>query len=291
MNKIYNRYIKSDNSLDLIYAKKDKLFQKMKYLCDTYWELDKFDREEETKFFENEKELKNIGKQIFKNFNIKNINIEKFIDVCSAPGIYSKILLKKFTNSIGYGISLPINEGGIPFIINNERFNIIYKNIMDENYNLSINDKLDLGIGSCVSYTFDAKNAYFLNLDLIFKSLILILSNLKPNGNLIINLTIKNIDLAFNIINILNNMFSSFKLWKSSTIWVTKKTFYYFGYNFKNNFKEDILLDLIKRIRNNNDNINNQFIGTLKNYKKIYNQMKHIYNIRINAWEKLIAAN
>jgi hypothetical protein len=65
------------------------------------------------------------------------------------------------------------------------------------------NLKLDLGLASCVSYQHDAKNAFFLNMELIVKSLMLILPNLRKEGNLIINMTIKNVELAFNMVNIL----------------------------------------------------------------------------------------
>jgi 23S rRNA U2552 (ribose-2'-O)-methylase RlmE/FtsJ len=274
---------------DLIIAKNDILFKKMKFIGDKFWELDVFKREVGETFFENNNNLEIIGNEIFNDFNIKNPNY--FLDVCSAPGIYSKIFLENFDKSVGYGISLPVEEGGVPFIINNNRFNIIYKNILDKDFNLLLDHKLDLGIASCVSYKYDAKSAYLLNINLILKSLTIIFRNLKKNGNIIINLTMKNIDLAFNIINILNTMFKKFKLWKSKTIWATKKTFYYFGYNFKKNYKENILEDLIERIKYDNDSINNQFLGSNHNYLKIYNQMKHIYNIKINAWNKLINEN
>lgn len=271
---------------DLIIAKNDILFKKMKFIGDKFWELDVFDREVDKTFFENNNDLNIIGNEILNDFNIKKLNY--FLDVCSAPGIYAKIFLDNFDKLIGYGISLPVEEGGVPFIINNNRFHIIYKNILDKDFNLLLDHKLDLGIASCVSYTYDAKTAYLLNIKLIIKSLTMIFNNLNKNGNIIINLTMKNIDLAFNIINILNTLFKKFKLWKSKTIWSTKKTFYYFGYNFNNNYKENIFENLLERIKYDNDPINNQFLGSNHNYLKIYNQMKNIYNIKINAWNKLI---
>jgi hypothetical protein len=270
---------------NFISAKNDNLFRKMKHIGDKYWELDKFEREVNTDFFEDNEDLEIIGNEILSHFNIKNPKI--FLDVCAAPGIYSKLFLNNFNKLIGYGISLPTDEGGVPFIINDDRFNIIYKNILDKEFNLSLNKKIDFGIASCVSYKYDAKTSYFLNMELIIKSLIIILENLKKNGNLIINLTMKNIDLAFNIIKILNTMFLKFKLWKSKTIWATKKTFYYFGYKFKKNNK-DMLENIVERVKHDKDSINNQFLGDYQEYLKIYNQMKNIYKIKIHAWEKLI---
>jgi 23S rRNA U2552 (ribose-2'-O)-methylase RlmE/FtsJ len=294
MNSFNNRrYINNKK----IIAHKDKLFRKMKYLGDTYWHLEPFERESNTKFIENNEELYKIGHEILEN--IKNIKINNFVDICSAPGIYSELILNNFDNTYGIGISLPVQDGGIPFApfnINNKKFKAIYENIMKPDYKLELNkiyknkkiSKIDFGMASCVSYEYDAKNAYFLNLDLIIKSLILILSNLKKNGNLIINLTIKNIDLAFNIINLLNHLFNKFKLWKSETVWTTKKTFYYFGYGFKNNFNVKFFNDLYQKIRNDKDPVNNEFLGSEIEYNKIYKQMKYIYLIRIKAWHKLI---
>lgn len=275
-----------------IEAKKDKLFNKMKYLAKKNWKLDTFEREQDNKFVEDEEQLTKVGQEIFDNFGLKKSPIKLFADICSAPGMYSKIVLDGSNDTIGIGVSLPVEEGGVPFTIKNERFKIFYKNILDKNYKLELNEdkglKLDLGMASCVSYQHDAKNAFFLNMELIVKSLMLILPNLKKGGNLIINMTIKNVELAFNIVNILSKLFDNFKLWKSPTVWSTKNTFYFFGYDFKNNYNSDTLLNLVESIKYDHNPINNQFMGTKQEYDKIYQQMKQVYITRINAWEKLI---
>jgi hypothetical protein len=161
---------------------------------------------------------------------------------------------------------------------------------LEKNYRLELSEplKLDLGLASCVSYQHDASNAFFLNMELILKSLNLILPNLKKGGNLIINMTIKNVELAFNLVNILSKNFENYKLWKSPNIWSTKNTFYFFGYGFKNSYNPDILTNVLERIKYDHDPINNNFEGTKEEYNKIYKQMKSVYIIRINAWEKLI---
>jgi hypothetical protein len=112
--------------------------------------------------------------------------------------------------------------------------------------------------------------------------------NLKSGGNLIINLTNKNDELSFNIVKILSSMFKTFKLWKSSNVWATKNTFYFFGYDFKENYSPEIFSNIIEKIKYKHEPINNRFIGTQDEYTKIYNQMKNIYIVRIKAWEKLI---
>lgn len=273
-----------------IEAKKDKLFGKMKYLSKKYWKLDTFEREQDDKFIENSEELEKVGKEIFDNFGLKKSNVKLFADICSAPGMYSKIILDTFDKTTGIGVSLPVEEGGVPFTITNTRYKTFYKNILEKNYRLELAEplKLDLGLASCVSYQHDASNAFFLNMQLILKSLNLILPNLKKGGHLIINMTIKNVELAFNLVNILSKNFDNYKLWKSSNVWATKNTFYFFGYGFKNSYNPEILNDVLERIKYDHDPINNNFEGTKEDYNQIYKQMKNVYITRIVAWEKLI---
>jgi len=278
--------------MTLIEAKKDKLFNKMKYLANKNWKLDTFEREQDNKFVEDEVQLQKVGQEIFDSFGLKKYNVKLFADICSAPGMYSNIVLDTWSKTTGIGISLPIEEGGVPYTINNSRYKIFYKNILDKTYKLELNEdknlKLDLGIASCVGYQYDAKNAFFLNMELIVKSLMLIFPNLKKGGNLIINMTIKNVELSFNIVNILAKLFKNFKLWKSPNVWATKNTFYFFGYDFKDNYESEILVNLIESIKVNNNLVNNQFIGTKEEYDKIYQQMKSVYITRIKAWEELV---
>ncbi len=279
--------------MSIIEAKKDKLFGKMKYLSRKHWKLDVFEREQDDKFVENSEQLLKVGQEIFDNFGLKKVNVKLFADICSAPGMYSKIILDSFDKTTGIGISLPVEEGGVPYTLKDSRYKIFYKNILEKNYKLELNDplKLDLGVASCVSYQHDAKNAFFLNMELIIKSMMLIFPNLKSGGNLIINMTIKNVELAFNIVNILSKLFDNFKVWKSPTVWATKNTFYFFGYGFKNNYKSEILSDIVERIKYEHDPINNHFEGTEAEYKLIYSQMKQVYITRIKAWEHLVSAS
>jgi len=232
----------------------------MKYLSKKYWKLDTFEREHEDKFVEDEKQLEKVGKEIFDNFGLGKSNVKLFADICSAPGMYSKIILDKFDKTTGIGVSLPVEEGGVPYTINNSRYKIFYKNILDKTYKLELSEplKLDLGLASCVSYQHDAKNAFYLNMQLILKSLMLIFPNLKSDGNLIINLTVKNVELAFNIVNTLSSMFKNFKLWKSPTVWATKNTFYFFGYGYKENYSPEILSNILEKIKYEHEPLNNQ---------------------------------
>ena len=78
---------------------------------------------------------------------------------------------------------------------------------LEKDYDMDIPKKLNLGIASCVSYQIKNTNAYQLNLKLILTSLLLLINNLESKGNLVINLTIKNINFAFNIVFILGKLF------------------------------------------------------------------------------------
>ena len=83
-------------------------------------------------------------------------------------------------------------------------------------------------------------------------------------------------------------MFNTFKLWKSSNIWSTKNTFYFFGYGFKDNYSSETFSNMLEMIKYKHSPINDHFTGTNEEYNTIYDQMKNIYKTRIKAWESLI---
>jgi len=266
----------------------NRLWKKQKYLVKKYYKQIEFERlSEDDSFIENNEELIKIGKEIL-NIIVKYTQIKKlyFIDICGAPGNYSKLLLKEYKNSKGIGISLPIEMGGVPFEIEDNNYKIFYKDILNKTYKLKLDKKVNLGIASCVSYTKDSKNAFRINLQLIFKSMLIILKNLETNGSMVINLTMKNIFFAFNIINLLNNLFNTIAIWKSKNVWADKNTFYFFGFGY--NKKEDII-NKIKNIQNilknkyfiKND-LFNKIIMSDKKYYIIEKHMESIYLVKIN---------
>lgn len=275
-------------------AKKNKLYNVMKDIINKYYYVDKFERIDSMKkeFVENKEELLDVGKEIFDNFNLKKYKIKLFLDICAAPGMYSKILMDNDNTTTGIGISLPTEKGGVPFEIDYDKYKIFYKDILEKSYEIEAPKKIDFGIASCVSYvdlTGDAVKTFFLNTELILTSCDMILSNLEKNGNMIINLSMKNINLCYNIINILSKYFDEIKLWKSDTIWSTKNTLYLFAYGFKNNYEKQSLRNYVEVIKNKNSDILNRFIGTTKEYNYIDNMMNKIFIIRINSWLKLLA--
>ena len=102
----------------------------------------------------------------------------------------------------------------------------------------------------------------------------------------------KNIYVAFNLVNIIGKYFGKVKLWKSSNTWGTKNTFYFFGYDFieRKNIIEE-LNNLFMLVGDEKNDIYNKFIGTKQEYEKINKLMKIIYHIRIDVWKKLIESS
>ncbi len=249
-----------------------------------------FNRIKDKKFVENEEELTKIGKEMFDSFDTKLKDIF-FLDICGAPGMYSKILIDR--NASGIGISLPPEKGGVEFNINDElksKYKFYYKDILEKQYKIELkrDKEFNLGLASCVSYI-ETKDAHALNLELIITSMNLILDHLQNNGDMIINLTMKNIYTCFNILDLILEQFDYIKLWKSSTVWADKYTFYVFCYNF-NKSKKINMLNYINRIKNYKDDFNNKYIGNNYNYNKINKMVNDIYIIRINAWLKNISS-
>jgi hypothetical protein len=272
---------------------KDKTYLFMKNLARKNYKLDSFDRVKEGKFIEDNEELQKVGEEIINNFiGNKKLKINFFADICAAPGNYSKIILDKFDVVTGIGISLAPEDGGVEFEIDDKKYKTLYKNILDKKYRLEIPEKLDLGMASCVSYQNDAKLANRLNIELIVKSIYLLLPNFKSGSNLIVNLTMKNIHLAFNLVNILRKYFKSIKLWKSHSVWGTKNTFYFFGYDFiENNNIADELNELYDKVKDEKNSIYEKFIGNNNDYNIVNSIMRTIYQVRIDVWKKLIEQN
>jgi hypothetical protein len=260
--------------------KNSKLWSLMRNISSTYYYLDKFERKQEDKFIENTDELTTVGKEIFNAFNFRHDEIY-FLDICGAPGMYSKILVEK--GGKGFSISLPPEKGGVEYIFKDDNYKIFYKDILDKEYQVECRKNINLGIASCVSYI-ESKNSHQLNLILILKSMEMMMNCLDNDGDMIINMTMKNIFSCFNIIDYLIEYFDEIKLWKSENVWATKNTFYIFCYGFK---KQEIKIKYLNEIHNENSDFNTKCINS-KNYYKINKMMQNIYKIRINAWINLI---
>jgi hypothetical protein len=266
---------------------KNNLFNIMKYIASTYYYMDKFERRDNEKFIENKTELTDIGKEMFQMFGLDTFDIKFFVDICAAPGMYSKIIFDDHGSQAqptGIGISLPPEKGGVKFEFNHNNYKQFYKDILEKQYKLELPKKLDFGMASCVSYINDSKRSHQLNMELIITSLNMIMNNLMIDGSLIINMSMKNIYTCYNILSILLEHFKRINLWKSSKICGTKNTFYIFCYDFKTNNYDNNMIKYINMIKDNNSEINNKFMGTREQYREISLLMETIYTVRINCW-------
>jgi hypothetical protein len=264
----------------ILSAKYEQLFIDMQKIFDESYVLQSsFDRYT-GKFVEDPTELYTIGNDLLIALGIDILSkIKRFIDICSAPGIYSSLLLKMTPNLVcGTGITLDISKGGEECVVNHPKYTILYKDILHDNISLY---KTDLVIASCVCYEYNKKKAYELNWKLIIKSIIIGLTHLKENGYLIVNLTLKNIDLSMTIINILSSVFNKYKLWKSKIIWANKQTFYFIGYEYSGD-------NIIKNLEEL-DIMSNRFHGSKEEYTKIWIKIIPIIKIRISALRKNIS--
>lgn len=192
---------------------------------------------------EHEEMLHDLFDELYQK-RLTNSNINNFLDICAAPGIYSKYILDKYPKSKGVGISLDPKEGGHEFkISNDDRYKKIYEDVhqiilppcKSNNVNPNILELMrspiyDLCITSCIPYSISAKSKD--EYKIIFKSLTICLNLLKENGMLIINFTFKNMMFAINFVYLLSLLFRRIKLFKSTKLWILQRTFYVIGYEY-----------------------------------------------------------
>ena len=266
-----------------------KIWNVMKQITTTYYYIDTFERQSKDVFVEDKDELTKVGKEMFDNFGIKK-DINFFVDVCAAPGMYSKLIFDNNHKVTGIGISLPPEKGGVEFNFIHDNYKQFYKDILEKQYRLEIPRKLDFGMGSCVSYIDDKKNSHILNIELIIKSIDIIMNNLNKGGNMIINMSMKNIYVCYNIIYLLQKYFGNIKLWKSSTVWGTKNTFYIFCYDFNSSYNNDII-KYIEDIKNKDSKFNTTIIGPKESFDRITQLLNPIYIVRINCWLNKLISN
>lgn len=211
---------------------------------------------------ENEQLLHNLFDELYQK-RLTKIQVNKFMDICAAPGVYSKYILDKYPTATGIGISLDPKEGGHEFKISllngrNNRYEKIYKDIFqistdteelrefDGNTStrrcIDEEEKYDLCMASCIPYNVSAKSKD--EYRIIFKSLTICLNSLKQNGTLIINFTFKDMIFAINFVYLVSLLFKRIKLFKSTKLWVMQRTFYVIGYEYNKN------KEVIDRINN-----------------------------------------
>lgn len=228
------------------------------------------------------------------NRNILHLNkykINSYLDICAAPGEYSKYLTDKLKCK-GVGITLPINNGGVNFNYNLENYTLIYLDVIKDFNTNFYNDKFDFIISGCLDMTHIKKRPYY-DINLWLSTLMLAFLNLNKNGIFAFKISFKYINFASNILYIFEMFFKHIKLFKSKDAIPYRSMFYVIGFGFKFNKK---YFDLLKEIhkRYNVELINNDMkdfkfklifddSNKLKYYKKI---LEIMFKIQINAIKK-----
>ena len=192
---------------------------------------------------ENQELLHDLFDELYQK-RLSNINVKYFLDICAAPGVYSKYILDKYPDASGVGISLDPKDGGHQFKIIDDQdlYQDRYQGIYQDVYQIDtfsskgvINTKYDLCMTSCIPYDTSAKTVN--QHRIIFKSLTVCLNSLKKNGTLIINFSFKDMIFAINFVYLISLLFKKIKLFKSTKLWILQRTFYVIGYDYQPNDK------------------------------------------------------
>jgi 23S rRNA U2552 (ribose-2'-O)-methylase RlmE/FtsJ len=226
---LFNRYLKIKDELgnrtDLEYLFKP-LNDKRKKDFDYYNYMRKLD--------ENELKLKNIT---------------SFLDICAAPGQYSKYIYNK-TGAKGTGVTLQEDLGGLKFIEDIPNYTIKYANILKEN---PLDKKFNFAVTGCLDMTLNKPDKPFKDLELWLSALLMAIKHLENGGILAFKMTTKYINLFSNFVYIMSKMFEKVSTFKSSEILGYRSFCYIIGNNYKYNQEMIDFLDGIIKDYQNND--------------------------------------
>lgn len=178
---------------------------------------------------EDEPMLKELFAELYEHC-LNKITIKNFLDICAGPGMYSSYILSKNPQATGTGISLCPEKGGCPYTIESKQYTKLYADIYTVS-NTQYENKFNFCMASCIPYTMtvQSKDEY----KIIYKSLLLCLNSLQSGGTLLINFSFKNIFFAINFVYIIQKVFGSIRLFKSTKLWILQRTFYIVGYDYK----------------------------------------------------------
>ena len=172
---------------------------------------------------------------------LKDRKIKTFLDICAAPGRYSKYIYDT-TKAIGHGITLYTDRGCLEFKEKISNYKLFFSDINSED---PLKDnKYDFIVTGCLDMTLKIKKPFY-DVQLWLSALILGLNHLKKKGIIAFKVTTKYINLISNFIFILLKLFDKIILYKSSNI-LGYRSFCYiigFGYRGKHNvirYFEDI---------------------------------------------------
>ena len=206
LNKKSNQYYMSEKIFGILLEKK---------IFDSYGK----------KQYRKNKFSNNSNYYLYKELKIDTLKYNSFFDVCSNPNNHSIYLMNSNKKIKGVGISLGIDKGGYPpnpeIDKYKDRYEIIYYDLLTDNKKkLQSLKKFDYALSDC----FIKHNRILLNNKLNFfnkllqyNSLDLILSLLKPGGDMIYLLPFQ-----FDPIFFLNFLFLLYQIFEKNTIYKSK---------------------------------------------------------------------
>lgn len=211
------------------------------------------------------------------SLHLNKLKINSFLDICAAPGEYSKYLSDKL-NCKGTGVTLPIENGGINFNYKLNNYNLEYLDVINEYDKKFSKIKFDFIISGCLDMTHVKKRPYY-DINLWLSTMMLAFLNLNKNGTFAFKISLKYISFASNIMFIFERFFKYIKVFKSKKAIPFRSMFYVIGFDFK---FDKTYFDLLKEIYTNyNEKLLNNDIKDFK-FKLIFQDTK-----KFNYYQKL----
>ncbi|KAF8910905.1 hypothetical protein CPB84DRAFT_1762780 [Gymnopilus junonius] len=167
----------------------------------------------------------------------------EFLDLGCCPGGFSSYVLEKNPNAIGYGISLPVIDGGHAFALEDHlrfRFNLVYQNltyyqlgscIIEDQRLKSLPDKISDRIFDLVlldGHQLRTQNSalpWDIN-RLLISQLIIALEAVKVGGTIVIKLPLPHKVVSAKILYLLRVLSTKLLVWKPVSMHGNRGTFY-----------------------------------------------------------------
>lgn len=232
--------------------------------------------------------MKNLDDDVLQ---LKNKKIKIYLDICAAPGDYSKYLTDTYKIK-GVGVTLPTNEGGINFDYKLKDYKIEYLDIVKNSKKVIRKDKFPFIVSGCLDMRLGRKEK-FNNIRLWLSTMLFGLMNLQKNGIFAFKISLKYMEFAANIIYIFTKIFKNVKTSKSLDAIGYRSVFYVIGFDYQENLEYIKLLEiLLSKIKNKNYNrivqFRNKTIFTSNDYKLIQGYLEKIFKIQIEAIENIL---
>jgi hypothetical protein len=185
----------------------------------------------------NQHKDENPNEKIFKelNIDITDANFESFFDICCNPGSLTLYALDSNPKISGYGVSLPIKDGGYeanPRLKNHPRFKIYYADILDSKQLSKIDSapRTDIVFISCFIGHNKEKNTYALYAN----SYRLAFKKLKIGGTLMNVLSYRwDVNILLNTLWLFSQYFDSIHIYKDNIYTPGLSILYIAATNFK----------------------------------------------------------